>query len=217
MAWSAPPTFADTNILTAAQLNILSDDVEYLYGLVSGVNVPFNSLTTTVNLDDTNNQWLMRHVYKYLHYKLRVASGQNDDLDIYMVRGTQDIRIFGESAARTGGYSYSGYIDLEDVTTWLATASGDQDIYMGAWGTTTSYDDFDIVLEAGTYYICPVGKAHTSGTFATDLAAGSWVAIGTSVNLWTAGTRYRLWVDTNETSAFTFTVDYLLESDATSL
>lgn len=43
-----------------------------------------------------------------------------------------------------------------------------------AWVTTTGYVVGDFVAESGTTYYCIV--AHTSGTFATDLAAGKWRA-----------------------------------------
>jgi len=43
-----------------------------------------------------------------------------------------------------------------------------------AWGTTTGYVVGDYVKEAGVIYYCI--SAHTSGTFATDLAANKWVA-----------------------------------------
>lgn len=42
----------------------------------------------------------------------------------------------------------------------------------GPWATTTVYAQRDLVLQGGTWYACAV--AHTSGTFATDLAAGRW-------------------------------------------
>jgi hypothetical protein len=42
----------------------------------------------------------------------------------------------------------------------------------GAWLTATSYQINDAVKEGGSSYICIV--AHTSGTFATDLAANKW-------------------------------------------
>jgi len=43
-----------------------------------------------------------------------------------------------------------------------------------AWVTATDYVDGDFVEESSTTYRCV--EAHTSGTFATDLAAGKWVA-----------------------------------------
>ena len=41
-----------------------------------------------------------------------------------------------------------------------------------AWLTATSYSKNDAVTESGSSYVCKV--AHTSGTFATDLAAAKW-------------------------------------------
>lgn len=43
----------------------------------------------------------------------------------------------------------------------------------GDWATTTIYSLNDAVEEAGLVYLCTT--PHTSGTFATDLAAGKWV------------------------------------------
>ena len=45
-------------------------------------------------------------------------------------------------------------------------------IYRGNWATTTAYAVNDAVKESGVVYLC--AEAHTSGTFATDLAAGKW-------------------------------------------
>ena len=42
----------------------------------------------------------------------------------------------------------------------------------GAWATTTAYALADLVTESGLFYVC--AAAHTSSTFATDLAAGKW-------------------------------------------
>ena len=46
---------------------------------------------------------------------------------------------------------------------------------VSAWLTSTAYVVGDLVVEAGTNYYCQV--AHTSGTFATDLAAGKWYTL----------------------------------------
>jgi hypothetical protein len=42
----------------------------------------------------------------------------------------------------------------------------------GLWATATAYVVNDMVDVAGSSYICAI--AHTSGTFATDYAAGKW-------------------------------------------
>lgn len=43
----------------------------------------------------------------------------------------------------------------------------------GAWATTTAYVKGDSVVQTGSTYVCQI--AHTSGTFATDLAGGKWI------------------------------------------
>lgn len=47
-----------------------------------------------------------------------------------------------------------------------------------AWLTATAYTVGALVLQGGTKYYCTT--AHTSGTFATDLAAGKWYALPAS-------------------------------------
>lgn len=47
-----------------------------------------------------------------------------------------------------------------------------------AWLTTTTYAVGDLVAQGGSQYYCTT--AHTSGTFATDLAAGKWYALPAS-------------------------------------
>lgn len=45
----------------------------------------------------------------------------------------------------------------------------------GPWLTATPYAKGDIVSQGGVAYLCFI--AHTSGTFATDLANGDWIAM----------------------------------------
>ena len=51
----------------------------------------------------------------------------------------------------------------------------------GAWVTATAYALKDVVTDGGVTYLCAV--AHTSGTFATDLTAVKWVALGTGSSI----------------------------------
>jgi hypothetical protein len=64
----------------------------------------------------------------------------------------------------------------------------------GSWGSGTVYALKDVVVESSTVYICTI--AHTSGTFATDLAAGKWAV-------------YQLDV----TSAITFGDDFTVDTN----
>ena len=61
----------------------------------------------------------------------------------------------------------------------------------GAWSTATDYAINDVVSYGGNTYIVLIG--HTSGTFATDLAAGKWQKFNSGVRYmgaWTSGTAY---------------------------
>lgn len=58
---------------------------------------------------------------------------------------------------------------------------------LGAWQTAYSYSVKDVVSESSVLYVCLV--AHTSGTFATDLAGGKWAILQTDFqNLNVSGT-----------------------------
>jgi len=59
-----------------------------------------------------------------------------------------------------------------------ALLSAEAGTIRGAWLTATAYVVKDVVVESGLTYICAV--AHTSGTFATDLAAVKWVKISSA-------------------------------------
>lgn len=52
------------------------------------------------------------------------------------------------------------------------------------WVTATAYTLGQRVISSGMIYQCQI--AHTSGTFATDLAAGDWVAVQ-YVTIWVTG------------------------------
>jgi hypothetical protein len=64
MPWTSPPTFVTDAVLSASQLNVLSDNQEYLYGYVSGQNPGIASLVLTVDGDGFG---VMRHMQRYFH------------------------------------------------------------------------------------------------------------------------------------------------------
>jgi len=59
--------------------------------------------------------------------------------------------------------------------------TGQIQVAYAAWLTITAYVIGNLVTNGGNYYRCLV--AHTSGTFATDLAAGKWVVSGGASDL----------------------------------
>jgi hypothetical protein len=76
VAWTSPPTFSSGNVLSAAQLNVLSDNQEFLFGYVSGQNPGIASL---VLLTDGDGFGVIRHEQRYLH----VVYLCQDDIKIY--------------------------------------------------------------------------------------------------------------------------------------
>lgn len=105
MAWTTPPTFA-AGVLSAAQLNILSDDLEYLYGVLQASIQPFRVLT--LNLQYSNNLWYIRYKLRYLHYRVKVTGVTHDALSL-VVNGTT---VFSDGVQRSTNYIYAGYVDL---------------------------------------------------------------------------------------------------------
>lgn len=111
MSWSTPPSFSDGSLLSAAQLNILSDDVEFLYGALSGVNVPFRSLTSGSDLSKDTNIWKFRYLGRYLHYRVRLTSGQHDVFRLYY----DDNEYVIDDGSRSAPYTWASYIDLNSL------------------------------------------------------------------------------------------------------
>lgn len=76
MAYTTPPTFNTGDILSATQLNILSDDIEYLNGFVVGSSPAMVSVKLAV---DGDALFIIRHTQRYLHVKYRAQ----DNCKIY--------------------------------------------------------------------------------------------------------------------------------------
>jgi hypothetical protein len=77
----------------------------------------------------------------------------------------------------TPGSHYDEYRVSKGIARWTSFPFTPPTVaYGGAadWVTSHGYNVGDYVTQSGTVYICLV--AHTSGTFATDLAAGDWTA-----------------------------------------
>ena len=65
MAYVVPPTFADTNALSASQLNVLSSDIEYLNGITGGPQIAAPQMYETGGAT-----WLLffRYLHRYIHF-----------------------------------------------------------------------------------------------------------------------------------------------------
>lgn len=82
MAWQTPPTFT-ASVLSAAQLNIISDDLEFLYGLAGTVNIPFVNVTADPRaLQPVKFQIRHRAAYLNLYVAWVIDAGWVDHLDV---------------------------------------------------------------------------------------------------------------------------------------
>ena len=111
MPWTTPPTFVDDAILTATQLNVLSDDLEFLHGLSTGVNVPFRSIGIGTDVDAGDENLRIRHLGRYLHYKVTMDSGEHDELVLYY---DGDVA-YQDLGHQVSPYTWSGAIDLHNT------------------------------------------------------------------------------------------------------
>lgn len=110
MAYTTNPTFSNGNVLTAAQMNVLADNIEFLYSLTTGVGIPFTSETLTIGGDSRN--WVFRRQARYLHYKIRSTQNDTDKLRIF-VNGNAEL---DDGTNRIGAYTWESYIDLTGIT-----------------------------------------------------------------------------------------------------
>jgi hypothetical protein len=85
--FTTPPTFADGDYLTAANLNILSDDVEYLHARVHQVNTGFLLIDFSPGSGVTEIQTVhaLRHFSNTFRWRAEVTVGTIDDLVIRYV------------------------------------------------------------------------------------------------------------------------------------
>ena len=110
MPFSTPPTFADGNILSASQLNTLTNNDLYFRSLL-GNNTNTGFMTEDINTDRDSAKWVFRRTRQYIHYNIAMLSGDSDRLIIY-VNGAQELN---DGVNRTG-YTWSGYFDLDAIT-----------------------------------------------------------------------------------------------------
>lgn len=110
------------------------------------------------------------------------ANGAENEFDAIQVTIRETLSNLALIQKDDGGLT-NGIVTLtslsSDVATFLGGSTSAWSLE-GPWLTTTAYVVGDVVMESTNTYVCAV--AHTSGTFATDLAAGKWIllALGTT-------------------------------------
>lgn len=156
----------------------------YAGSTATGVTAEIDPYTaaqvSTVTLNTTVANWLR------LLQDISGTGVQPNGIGDYAGRSTYDAQVQGYvylSMDGDGGSISTPVLFVKDSATsgdWsdAITIEGPQGPagvigdWKGAWVTATAYAVNDAVSEAGSAYICLV--AHTSGTFATDLAASKW-------------------------------------------
>lgn len=103
-------------------------------------------------------------------------NGADLDVDFDRVKTTTDsLQDAIEDIRRADGALANDTVGPDQLTAAVIAMMGDW-TPRGDWATATVYAAKDIVLQTNILYACVT--AHTSGTFATDLAAGKWMRIG---------------------------------------
>ena len=106
---------------------------------------------------------------------------------------------FIQTALRSDGNLTNGIVRPESLSAATLALMGTEVSFEGTWVTATAYAVNDIVTESNKTYICIV--AHTSGTFATDRAAGKWQLLEgdnaslAGANVWTGTQEFDAAVD----------------------
>jgi hypothetical protein len=84
MPYVTPTTFADGNVLSASQLNVLSDDIEYLYGIVRQTNPATQMVEVAAGDSATGDEtkWAIRHKTETFKYRMDLVQGTADAVRI---------------------------------------------------------------------------------------------------------------------------------------
>jgi hypothetical protein len=186
MPFTSPPDFADDEILDATRLNVLSDDIEYLYGLVSQISLPFAGMKGNAEVDDDDVTYYIWHAHQYLVHYFITNEDLGSDTDnnvIYYVN-------WGDPSAKNhiiyaglDNQIQSGTIDLYAPASWP--------LYTGAWTAGSAYSDNASpnwgaspgdghIVAYGTptaHYKCET--SHTGSTADLPGASAKWSLIGT--------------------------------------
>ena len=112
MPYTTPPTFVNGQIVSAAQLNILSDDIEFLNGVIAGPNIAFQSITWDTNSGE--HTWYVRHRHQYLHFSYTISADPADDVKIYY----GGVLIYQDGTP--GEETVTTYRNLNSYGTWTA-------------------------------------------------------------------------------------------------
>ena len=150
-SFGTKPVVVGNRVIYVQATGSIIRDLEYVRGNVAGSNSGFAG-------DDIS--FKSNHFFTGFTIT-EMAYAQNPDRLVWAIRSD-------------GALLSLTYLQEQEVVAWTKHDTNKSNA--PAWVTETAYVAGNWVTEDGVDYKCPSGKSHTSGTFATDLAAGKWVA-----------------------------------------
>lgn len=143
MAYTPPPTFTDGQTASAAQLNVLRDDIQYLYGIAQAPNPAMQVIRSYGEWFTGPEYFVIRHKHAYVRYRIAARWWTTDNADHPNVRAEVYV-------SNLLGVSINWFLNTPAPTS--TTAHGD--------GTTTKIWDLYIELEDVVGFAAAVGQVY---------------------------------------------------------
>lgn len=86
MAYTPPPTFTDGQVASAAALNVLRDDIQWLYGIAQAPNPAMMIVRQEGSWFTGPQYFAMRHKHAYLRFRIKARWWASDSADNPNVR-----------------------------------------------------------------------------------------------------------------------------------
>lgn len=174
---------SDASGKVEASATVSSTELGYVDGATSNIQTQLNTLGTSVSTNDTNAVHKTGDESisgtKTFTGKLVTSSTVNGSIPCPVMTEIQRDAIAAPVLGDCITNSTTNSLNVYNGSLWKAAGGGLSD-----WETTFSYAIGDIVIESDKIYQALV--AHTSGTFATDLAAAKWIRLNDELTVNTA-------------------------------
>ena len=143
MAYTPPPTFTDGQTASAAQLNVLRDDIQYLYGIAQAPNPAMIVIYEAGAWFTGPEYFAIRHKHAYLRFRIEARWWTTDNADHPNVRA--EIYVNNLEAVVINWFDNT-------PTPSSSTANGD--------GTTTKVWDTYVELDDVSGFAAAVGQVY---------------------------------------------------------
>lgn len=151
-------------------------ELGYLSGVTSAIQTQINDKANDANAVHLTGDESISGI-KTLTGKLVTSSTVNASIPCPVMTQTQRDAIVSPVTGDCVFNSDTSLSNIYDGAIWKAMGGSGGGI--GLWVTANGYAVDDVVIESNNIYICLT--AHTSGTFATDLASLYWLRLSTDV------------------------------------